>query len=148
MAITLDLESVEGIAIGIAHGDLTLDEIEESAATMWRVVGGPEVRMLWDLRDARFDLAQAEVSDLAEYIKGLISGPAIRTAFVASRDLEFGLLRMFEMLREAKGVRTSVFRDKEHAIEWLRSDAVDYDAAPQVATRARARPSTSRRSGG
>jgi hypothetical protein len=129
MAMTLDLESVEGIAIGIAHGDLTLDEIEKSAATMWQAVGGPAVRMLWDLRDARFDLTQAEVSDLAEHIKGFISGPAIRTCFVVSGDLEFGLLRMFEMLRAAKGVRTSVFRDKERAIEWLTQDDADYDDA-------------------
>jgi hypothetical protein len=129
MAITLDLESVEGIAIGIAHGYLTLDEIEKSAATLWQAVEGPAVRMLWDLRDARFDLAQAEVSDLAEYIKGLISGSAIRTCFVVSGDLEFGLVRMFETLREAKGVRTSVFRDKERAIEWLTNDDAEYDDA-------------------
>ena len=123
MPVTLDLESVEGMAIGIAHGSLTLDEIKESAATMWRVVGGREIPTLWDLRDAQFDLASTEVRDLAEFVKTLVSGGVLRTAFVVSSDLEFGLLRMFEMLREAEGVQTAVFRDKERALEWLGNDA-------------------------
>ena len=122
MPMTIDLESIDGIAIGIAHGSLTLDEIKESAAAMWRAVGAPDVRILWDLRDARFNLAKTEVQDLAEFVKGLVSAPTVRTAFVAPRDLEFGLLRMFEMLRKAEGVRTSVFRDKERAVEWLRNE--------------------------
>ena len=122
MAITLDLESVEGVSIGIAHGSLTLDEIEESAATMRRFVGGSEIRTLWDLRDAQFDLTSTEVRELADFARTLVSGATVRTAFVAPRDLEFGLLRMFEVLREAKGVQTSVFRDKERALEWLGND--------------------------
>ncbi len=123
MALTLDLESTEGIAIGIAHGSLTLNEIKESAEAMWRVVRGPEIRVLWDLRDARFDLSQTEVRDLAGFIKALAPEAELRTAFVAPQDLEFGLLRMFEMHRETQGAQTSVFRDKGRALEWLRNDA-------------------------
>lgn len=119
MPMTIDLESNDGIAIGIAHGSLTLDEIKESAAAMWRAVEASEVRMLWDLRDARFDLAQTAVRDLAEFVRRLVSVSNVRTAFVASRDLEFGLIRMFEALRDEEGVRTSVFRDRERAVEWL-----------------------------
>ena len=122
MAVTLDLDSVEGVSIGIAHGSLTLAEIKESAATMWRFVGGSEIRMLWDLRDAQFDLTSTEVRELADFARMLVSGATVRTAFVAPRDLEFGLLRMFEVLREGKGVQTSVFRDKERALEWLGND--------------------------
>ena len=119
MPTTFDFESIDGIVIGIAHGPLTLDEIKESAAAMWRAVGAPGVRILWDLRDARFNLAETEVHDLAEFVKGLVLVQAVRTAFVASGDLEFGLIRMFETRREVEGVRTSVFRDKERAVEWL-----------------------------
>ncbi len=122
MAVTFDLESVEDVAIGIAHGRLTLDEIKESAATMWRLIEGPQIRLLWDLRDARFDLGTAEVRGLAEFVKRLAQATAYRSAFVVSRDFEFGLLRMFEVYRETNDVRTSVFRDKEQAIEWLMTD--------------------------
>ena len=123
MAVTFDFESVEEVAIGLAHGPLTFDEIKESAATMWRLVEGPQIRILWDLRDARFDLGPAEVRGLAEFVKRLAPPTAFRSAFVASRDLEFGLLRMFATLRETKGALTSVFRDKQKAVEWLRNDS-------------------------
>ncbi len=36
---------------------------------MWRQVEGPDIRVLWDLRDARFDLSVDEVVDLGEFIK-------------------------------------------------------------------------------
>ena len=127
MAATFDLESVDGVAIGIAHGPLTLDEIKESAATMWRLVDGPDVRILWDLRDAHFDLAATEVRDLAEFVKRFAPSSALRTAFVVSRDLAFGLVRMFEVFREREGARTSVFRDKQQAVDWLTNDDAFYE---------------------
>ena len=121
MTTTFDLESVEGVATCIAHGPLTLDEIKEIAATMW-VVNGLQIRFLWDLRDARFDLGPAEVRGLAEFVKRLALPTAFRSAFVASRDLEFGLLGMFAEFRKTEGALISVFRDKHQAVEWLTSD--------------------------
>jgi len=64
MATTFDLESVKGVAIGIVHGSLTLDEIRKSAATMWQLLEGPEIRILWDLRDARFNLTETDLRGL------------------------------------------------------------------------------------
>ena len=122
MAITFDLESVKGVAIGIAHGSLTLDEIRESAAAMWQLIEGSEIRILWDLRDARFNFAETELRGLAEYFRRIARSTEFRTAFVVSEDLEFGLVRMFEVFRETEGARTSVFRDKERAVEWLTND--------------------------
>ena len=123
MAVTFDLESVEDVATCIAHGPLTLDEIKESAATMWRLVKGPQIRVLWDLREARFDLGSAEIRSLAEFVKRIAPPTAFRSAFVTSRNLEFGLLRMFAVFRETEGALTSVFRDKQQAVEWLTNDA-------------------------
>lgn len=122
MSLTIDLESVDGICIGIADGRLSLEEIKESAMTMWRLAGGPGVRTLWDLRDANFDLDVAEVSDLGDAMKQLVVSPGIRTAFVVSADLEFGLIRMYEVFRQSDCARTSVFRDRDEAIVWLRTD--------------------------
>ena len=39
-----------------------------------------------------------------------------RAAFVVARDLEFGLVRMFEVFRESDDVQTSVFRDLDQAL--------------------------------
>ncbi len=123
MSLTIDLESVDGICIAIAKGSLSVDELRESAVAMWRRVEGPSVRILWDLRDAKFDLDAAEISDIANTMKRLAASAQPHVAFVVAQDLEFGLLRMYEVFREADGVRTSVFRDSELAIAWLRGES-------------------------
>jgi hypothetical protein len=123
METTFDLESVKGVAIGIVHGSLTLDEIRKSASTMWRLIEEPEIRILWDLRDAQFDLTETELRGAAEYFRSIARSTEFRAAFVVSDDLEFGLVRMFEVFRGTEGARTSTFRDKERAVEWLTNDA-------------------------
>ena len=122
MAVDFDLESIEGVAVGIACGPLTLEEIKESAATMLQKAEAPQTRVLWDLRGARFDLEADEVRSLAEFIKRISAARDLRTAFVVSRDLEFGLLRMFEVFRETDCAATSTFRDKQQAVEWLTNE--------------------------
>jgi len=42
----------------------------------------------------------------------------VRTAIVAPRDLEFGIARMFEVLREHRS-QIAVFRDMDEARRWL-----------------------------
>lgn len=123
MSLTIDLESIDGICIGIAEGALTLDEIKQSAATMWRLAEGPDIRMLWDLRKANFDLEVAQVSDLADTVKLMIASGESRIAFVVTEDLEFGLIRMYEAFRHSDTSRTSVFRDRDKAIAWLEGSA-------------------------
>ena len=97
-------------------------EIKESADTMWRLLEGPRIRVLWDLRDACFNLGTAEVRDLAEFVKLIAPSSAFRSAFVASRNLEFSLLRTFALFRETEAALTSVFRNKQQAVEWLTND--------------------------
>jgi hypothetical protein len=123
MSLTIDLESIDGICIGIAEGALTLAEIKESAATMWRLAEGPDVRMLWDLRKAKFDLDVSQVSDLADTVKQMVASSDSRIAFVVTENLEFGLLRMYEAFRHSDTSRTSVFRDRDKAIAWLEGSA-------------------------
>ena len=130
MVVRFDLEFVEDVMIGIAHGPLTLDEIKEAAAAMWQRATGPQIRVLWDLRDAHFVLDTAEVRDFAEFAKQLAGSTAIRSAFVVSGDLEYGLLRMFAVFREVEGALAAVFRHKVQAVEWLTSEAVVPNTVP------------------
>ena len=123
MAVTFDLDSVKGVVVGVARGPLTLKEIKESAVSIRRQVEGPDIRILWDLRDARFDLSVDEVKDFAEFIKRHSPPGDLRTAFVVSTDREFGLVRMFEVFREVADTQTAVFRDKGRALEWLSGGA-------------------------
>ncbi len=80
--------------------------------------------MLWDLREAQFDLSTTEVRFLAEFTKQHSPFSRLRMAFVVAGDLEFGLIRMFEVFRETEGVRTAVFEDMGEALGWLAIDTV------------------------
>jgi len=76
---------------------------------------------LWDFRDA--DLSALDSSAIAEMAKYSMRFPQgindVKVAFVASRELEFGLSRMFEgYSREAK-TTVSVFYTMEDAVAWL-----------------------------
>ena len=122
MTVTFDLESVEGVAIGIFRGRLTGDALKEAGGTMGGLTKGPQVRLLWDFREASFDFDSAEVRELAEFSKQLAASIQFRSAMVASRNREFALLGMYVVFREEEGGRISVFRDKQHAVDWLTSD--------------------------
>lgn len=121
--VTIDMDSVEGVVVGTGSGRLTLEEIREAAETVWTAFEGPRIRVLWDLRDAQFTLSLDDIRALAEYAKQNSPFSQLRMAFVVARDLEFGLVRMFEAHREAENARTAVFRDRQQALGWLASDA-------------------------
>jgi hypothetical protein len=122
--ITIDLESVAGVVVGVANGPLTLADIRDAAATVWRQFEGGRIRILWDLRDARFNFSAAEVEDLAKFMRQKSPFTDLRSAFVISGDVEFGLVRMYEILRETDSARSEVFRNRERAIAWLGSESV------------------------
>ncbi len=122
MATSFDLESVDGVAIGVGRGAITLEEMKQLAARLWQQLEGRTDRVLWDLRDAQFELEPDEVRELAEFAKANSPGGDLRTAFVVSADLEFGLVRMFEAFRGMEGATIAVFRTREPALEWLRRD--------------------------
>lgn len=115
----MDRESVEGIAVVVAEGEFSLDELKRFAVEVWEAIEAPEPRLLWDLSGARFSLSGREIRDLAEYVKRWAPSRPLRAAFVVTRDLEYGLTRMFEAFRDAENADTSVFRDRGKALTWL-----------------------------
>lgn len=75
---------------------------------------------LWDFRAADLSsLDSATVAEMAQYTRQFPPGiNDVKVAFATSRDLEFGLSRVFEMSsRAATSIR--VFRSLEEAEEWL-----------------------------
>jgi hypothetical protein len=117
--IEIDRDSVEGVVIGVSHGPLTLKDMREAAERLWQQETGTEVRVMWDLRESRFNLSADEVSSLAQFVRQRSPFTKLRAAFVVAADLEFGLVRMFEIMRDTKSARTNVFRDRDKALEWL-----------------------------
>ena len=62
-----------------------------------------------------------EVAALAQFIRQRSPFTWLRAAFLVASDLEFGLVRMFEAMRDTDNARTNVFRSREKALEWLTS---------------------------
>ena len=75
---------------------------------------------LWDFRDADLSSLESEtVIEMAQYSKRFPPGiNDVKVAFVASRDFEYGLSRMFEMSSESK-TPIMVFRTMEEAEKWM-----------------------------
>jgi hypothetical protein len=117
--LIIDKDSETSVVVGTAIGPLTVEEIRRAAASVWRDVEGPSLRVLWDLRLARFEFSAVEVRALAEFARQNSPYPDLRMAFVVARDLEFGLVRIFEALRETARARVAVFREKDEALAWL-----------------------------
>src|SRR5262249_24842211 len=62
----------------------------------------------------------AEIIRVAEYL-GPFQDRVKRCAVVATENIHFGLSRLGAVYSETAGVMTSVFRDKDEAVNWLHS---------------------------
>ena len=82
----------------------------------------PAMNSLWDLREADFtEVEPHEVRGLMEMVKGHWGkNDTAKSALLVTKDLDFGLARMYEMLMDG-GTAGSVmvFRDYNEAVEWL-----------------------------
>lgn len=80
----------------------------------------PQDLRMWDMRDIVIDQTQDELRQVATHSATTFSRPS-RTAFVASDDLTYGVLRIFEVYseQETQQSQTRVFRSLEEATGWL-----------------------------
>jgi len=62
----------------------------------------------------------SEIIKVAEYL-GPFQDRVKRCAVLATENIHFGLSRLGAVYSETAGVMTSVFRDKEEAVNWLHS---------------------------
>lgn len=99
-------------------GDVDAGEIAESYA---RIAADPRFlpvfNQLADLTGMEhLELTGDAIRDLSRI---RLFGQGTRRAFVVSRDLHFGLLRVFEAHAEMSGQEVEVFRDPAAAERWL-----------------------------
>ena len=80
----------------------------------------PSYNQLIDLRDViEFAASAAEMQTISRYH---VSNEKSRRAFVAEKDISFGMARMYEMLRDAAPDQITVFRDMAEARRWVGLD--------------------------
>ena len=98
-------------------------DLAEIADLVKEVEWNGATRYLWDLRglqkgpDSSGELRQAV--DIVQRTRELWAGS--RTAILVTRDLDFGIARMFGAFAESVDVEYRVFRDERTAFEWLES---------------------------
>jgi hypothetical protein len=88
----------------------------------------PDMKAIWDLRDA--DLSKM-VSEDVQKLRDVVVGKwgmdeRRRAALIVSRDIEFGLSRMLEMLLGEKiSGKVMIFRDYDKAMNWIKNESSD-----------------------
>lgn len=115
---------IDGDVVELAfEGDIPLEDIFGTFHRMLEDPACPEkFRILLDVRKSASLATRPteEIIKVAEYV-GPYKDRVIRCAVVAAADVHYGLGRMGAVYSEAKGVMTSVFRDHEEALIWLRA---------------------------
>jgi hypothetical protein len=75
---------------------------------------------LWDYSHCGWDLTSSQLQKLAEYAKTKFSPPS-KVALVATKDLSFGISRIYEAFRKQEGLEIEVFRSGQDALNWLQN---------------------------
>ncbi len=127
MPIKIETDPATGIRSYTATGELTFAEVHETLRTVYEDVNfQPDAHVLWDLREARTnELSPEEVDRLADFVGQYWgTGGKSKAAFVTSRDVDFGMARMYEQMLAIRSTSVvKVFRDLDEARRWLLADA-------------------------
>ena len=121
MTVSIKIEPETGMAIATCSGILRVSDAKEGATALWKTPGWSGRSVVWDFREAQFDVSSSDAQNIARFI--LTHQPATppsKVAFVTQRDLDFGMARVFDAYRADPRTAFQVFRDHEEAICWAR----------------------------
>lgn len=85
----------------------------------------PSMHMLWDFTTSTLiDLSNDDFEGIKSYIQknSKRRGSGYRAAFVVTKEVDFGLSRMYQMISEDLPVTFEVFRDFKEAMAWITQD--------------------------
>ena len=122
MPFSIFFESQADLVVATCSGTVQMNDATLGAVVMWDNPEWSGKPIVWDLRSARLDVRGSEVREIADYIlKHQPTIPPPKVAFVTARDVDFGLARMFQTIRQHPDTQVEVFRDYEEAVSWARS---------------------------
>lgn len=101
------------------EGELTASDFIDAAQHNWSLCEAKQLHLLWDLRNASFDLDVAALHLLAEYAREHGPRNNRRMAFVVSTKLQHGIVRMFLSFFDRSREQMGLFRCKQRALDWL-----------------------------
>jgi len=123
MSIETRIDTDAGVAVHRVEGEIDLDQIRQAWENLMQNPDfDPALNVLWDLSGCSRAVINAqdikrirdETAAILEYRQ-----PGYRVALLATRDLYFGLCRMFEAHASDLPIDVKVFRDRDAAWGWL-----------------------------
>lgn len=123
MEISTSIDREKNLRLHVVTGRIDVPEMIRMLAELYQTPDyKPDMKVLWDMGQADFsDVTTEHIQSLMEMVKnnwGKEQGG--KAALVATKDLDFGLTRMYEL---ALGAETSrnivVFKNLADAEKWL-----------------------------
>ena len=122
MIVNTFVDKKSSVIIHSVTGEITFEEIKSSYET---VLSHPDFQedmcTIWDIRDAdaaKFD--SQDVIRLARYFETQLKNRAkFKVAVIVSRDLEYGLSRMYQVASADLPAKIGIFINLEDAKKWL-----------------------------
>ena len=121
MPVISQVDSSLGVVFSTMQGVVTAEDIWSQVERLnTDPAFQPSFDHLVDMRGTtRFDVSEKGMHFVSSHS---VFNEKSRRAIVAEKDLDFGMARMYEMLRETKPDQIKVFRDMAEARRWLGLD--------------------------
>lgn len=123
MTISYDIIPDQHLVVNTVKGRFDFDGYRN---LMERILNDPRfvpsMHMLWDFTTSTLiDLSNDDFEGIKNYIQKNAErrGSGYRAAFLVSKEVDFGLSRMYQMLSEDLPVTFEVFKDREEAMSWI-----------------------------
>ena len=123
MEISTEINKKKNIRWHIVRDIIDISEPTECLKEIYNSPDSdPEMNVFWDLQ--KTDLANISTEDVRSFMEYVVkqwgTGRKSKAALVVSRDLEYGISRIFQMMVEGTTSRESaVFIDINEAQEWI-----------------------------
>lgn len=122
MIVNTTVDKKASILIHTVTGEITFEEIKSLYKT---VIAHPDfqegMHVIWDIRDA--DASEFDSQDivrLARYFETQIKDRTdFKVAVIVSRDLEYGLSRMYQVAAADLPAKIEIFINLEDAKTWI-----------------------------
>ncbi|HUT65976.1 MAG TPA: hypothetical protein VMZ05_07485 [Spirochaetota bacterium] len=115
------VDKKKDLTIHKCSGSLTDEKFKEAIQSFYD--GNPTMNVIWDFSKASLaDTPTITVKQSSMMVKRLGSTRQNgKSAVIASRDLEYGMARMFQIMTENGGIpfKIKVFRSFDEAMQWL-----------------------------
>jgi len=123
MAIETRIDRKNNLRRHTVTGVLTVEDLAQELKDIYSQEGcQANMNVLWDVRDTDLSsFTEEQVRRIRDLVKDQWgSGDTSRAALVAEKELNYGLLRMYELLLEVyTSNKIRVFKNMEDARKWM-----------------------------